>query len=217
MIGERFGYLIVEAVAEPVKNGRSTTAAWLCKCDCGNYTCVAARSLIRGSTKSCGCLRNRRAVETNTTHGMCTTKVYSAYRGMIQRCHNPASTNYHNYGARGITVCDRWRASFDNFLADMGGKPSDKHSIDRLDINQGYSPDNCRWATTREQSLNKRHNLKAHGVPLIDIAAENGLTYDLVKRRWHSGLRGADLISPVSRVTGKPLAAVRRREAEGAS
>ena len=106
-------------------------------------------------------------------HGMTKTPEYDAWDGMKQRCFNPNHKRYSYYGARGITVCDRWKNSFENFLADMGSKPTPKHSIDRVNNDGNYCPDNCRWATKTEQENNKRNNK-----PLITIGKE---TYTIVQ------------------------------------
>lgn len=129
---------------------------WLCKCDCGNESTVNIGSLKRGHTKSCGCYN----VSSRLIHGHCSKKTitseFRCWDAMKQRCINPNHKSYKDYGARGITVCDRWMNSFENFLNDMGLRPSNKHSIDRIDNNDSYYPENCRWYT--EQNKNTRAN-----------------------------------------------------------
>lgn len=130
----------------------------MCKCDCGQETHVMPGSLKSGGTVSCGCLK-REILKTNAmkpTHGMVGTHEYGCWSSMIRRCYEPKNIAFHNYGGRGIKVCDRWRESIENFIADMGMSPSPAHSIEREDVNGHYEPGNCRWATPRQQGRNKR-------------------------------------------------------------
>lgn len=123
-----------------------------CRCDCGAEKTVAGNTLRLGDARSCGCL----IVDTQTKHGMYGTPTYGSWSRMIARCTNPKSNRYKYYGGRDIKVCERWML-FVNFYADMGMRPSTKHSIDRIDNDGDYEPRNCRWATAKEQSANKRH------------------------------------------------------------
>ena len=121
-----------------------------------------------GLTKSCGCLNRDNIIARSTIHGAAkrglNTPEFTAWMGMINRCTNPGSTDFQNYGGRGIKVCDRWRNNFSAFLADLGQKPSGRHSLDRVDTNGNYEPENCRWATPSEQARNRRSNrLLTHG------------------------------------------------------
>lgn len=131
---------------------------YLCRCECGNEKIIRLNSLKSGNTVSCGCFHKQQASESNKTHGLTKTKTYRTWYSMKQRCFNINDTRYSDYGGRGITVCDRWKESFENFLEDMGKCPSRQHSIDRIDNDKGYYPENCRWATLKEQSRNKRVN-----------------------------------------------------------
>lgn len=155
LTGKTFGYLIVLEFVEVTKRYRYI---WKCLCKCGNITNVRSCSLISGHTKSCGCLHIEKSREVNKSHGKSKTVEYKTWTAIRARCSNPSIPDYQLYGARGIKVCERWNNSFENFFLDMGLKPSKKHSIDRIDVNGDYCPENCRWATEETQSRNKRNN-----------------------------------------------------------
>lgn len=157
--GQRFGRLVVVARA----GSRGDRAAWACRCDCGSETSVTGVNLRSGSTHSCGCLNRQRASERMTArltrHGHAPagkpSGTYNSWTTMRARCTRPSITHFKDYGGRGITVCDRWLNSFDNFLADMGERPPGL-TLERNDNDGNYELSNCRWATRSEQQLNRR-------------------------------------------------------------
>ena len=129
---------------------------WDCVCDCGNFFNCRLNTLRSGSVKSCGCLKLES--KPNLKHGLRKTPEYESWAHLKTRCLNKNSSDYYLYGGRGITICQEWENSFECFIKDMGGKPSKNMSIDRIDVNKGYEPSNCRWADNKTQSRNKRNN-----------------------------------------------------------
>lgn len=177
LTGKRFGRLMVQSKADSSKGGQTR---WVCLCDCGNSKTIVGMSLTRGATQSCGCIHRELLQAEKTTHGGHGTPEYATWKSMKDRCFNPGATSFPHYGARGITVCDRWRDSFANFLADMGKKPTPQHSIERNDVNGNYEPSNCRWATNMEQHRNTRanHFLEFRGESLTIIGWSERLGID---------------------------------------
>ncbi len=150
--GKRYGKLIVLSFAG-VSSYRN--ALWKVQCDCGKVRIVLGGHLHSGRTTSCGCARVR--IKHGATRAGRPTREYESWRHMKKRCFNRNNHKFKNYGGRGISVCERWRNSFNNFLEDMGTCPP-AHSIDRIDNNKDYMPGNCRWATGKEQNRNSRRN-----------------------------------------------------------
>lgn len=148
--GNRYGRLTVE------NPHHSNSDCWfyVCRCTCGRRTMVRSLNLVSGNTKSCGCLQKTNAIK----HGFSRTSEYTIWSLMKSRCFAKENNkNFSRYSGRGIGICRRWM-KFANFLADMGPRPSPKHSIDRIDNNGDYTPRNCRWATNQQQCRNKRNN-----------------------------------------------------------
>jgi hypothetical protein len=156
LLNKKFGKLTVIGISKIRRSGNHVY--FTCKCECGNNSNVRGTLLNRGKTIQCQDCANKSLHANNKTHGMFGTSTYHVWIGMKERCCNPQNCNYHNYGLRGITVCKKWKASFQEFLKDMGVKPYGL-SLERINNNKGYSPANCKWATTKEQSYNRRTNV----------------------------------------------------------
>ena len=186
LTGQRFGRLVVLHRAP----NRKKRVFWTCRCDCGKKKRILAQSLRQKRTVSCGCHRAEGARKRRKTHGATKTPEYATWRHILSRCNNPNTAYYDCYGGRGIAVCERW-TTFENFRSDMGPKPSEKHSIDRIDPDGDYSPDNCRWASPEVQQGNRRfcyrihHNGKVFSLAALarEVGAERGKLHSRIKAR----------------------------------
>lgn len=203
LLNKRFGRLIV-LEKSPLK-GKNTK--WLCKCDCGNRKLVTTGNLSTGHTQSCGCLRKEVATESNTTHGLSKSRFYQCWRDMLDRTHRKQNRAFGNYGGRGITVCNKWN-SFQGFKEDMYESylvHSEIHgekntTLDRIDYNGNYHFDNCRWATPKVQSTNKRSNkrfiIDGELLTAKEISEKFSLPYSTIIKRINRGWSGKQLILP---------------------
>lgn len=195
MVGWRFGRLTVIGFDGLDNRG---AALWRCRCDCGTERTIRGGRLRSGTSKSCGCLRK----ELMTTHGGTNTRLYNIWEAMRGRCNNPNNKCYKDYGGRGITVCDEWKSDFTAFRdwALQHGYQDDL-SIDRIDNDKGYTPENCRWATAEQQSNNRRNNIVAEidgqKKTIGQWAHFAGIPGYMLYDRWNKGIRGHDLIRPV--------------------
>ena len=206
VVGQSVSYW---TLVDELPRNASKRRVFLCRCICGTERVLTAIFLLSGRTKSCGCQRIRITAEAHRkprTHGEISrlgrSPEYESWSQMKQRCYNPLNHGYARYGARGITVCERWRDSFENFLADMGRKPGRDYTIDRIDNSKGYSPDNCRWATKKQQSRNISTNR---------MLTANGVTRSLAEWSEVTGIHHATLCKRLSmgwapeEVVGKPV------------
>ena len=202
--GTRSGMLTVinECLYPVVTPKGQKIAVYFCQCECGNATIVHKAHLVSGHTQSCGCLH----LTAITKHGKCRSRSYIAWQHMIDRCKNPKAKDYSGYGRRGITVCQRWE-SYENFLADMG-EPPNGLSLERVNNNQGYFPENCRWATRKEQQSNRRVSvlIEYDGLTLTlsEWARRANLSRSSIKRRLEKGWTIEDaLLTPPANVWAK--------------
>lgn len=210
LTGKQFARLTVLRIVGKSVRG---DVLWLCRCECGGEVVGRSGDLNSGNTRSCGCLKRERFLRDcrQTKHGKWKTPEWGVWSGIQARCHNPEHPGYANYGGRGILVCRGWRDSFENFLADMGERPSAKHSVDRIDNERGYdcghcedckgrnAEANCRWATPKEQASNRRSTRRitfnGETMTLTDWATRVGISTPLLHHRLKSGWSVEDALS----------------------
>ena len=176
-------------VLERAENNERGQARWLCKCECGNMATVDSYYLRTGHTKSCGCIRRE---SKNKTHGKSHTKLYNVWSTMKRRCYSPGNTKYKNYGARGIQICDEWRNDFVAFYEwAINSGYKEGLTIDRVDVDEGYRPGNCKWATLLEQAQNKTNStpitFRGKTMSVSMWARETGIKRETIKQRIANG------------------------------
>lgn len=184
-LGQKFGRLTVIGFVH-----KRNKWYWKCRCECGNEIVVQGCMARNGHTISCGCYQKERASEASTTHGMTNTRLYRIYNAVKNRCYNADQPNYANYGGRGIKMCDDWLHDFSRFHEwAVSSGYQDGLTIERIDYNKDYCPENCRWATRAEQSRNTRRNRfythNGRTQVLTDWCAELGLNFHTVENKIH--------------------------------
>jgi hypothetical protein len=192
-IGKKFNRLLILKEGSSIKYGKTTMRKVFCQCDCGNVKEIDLNSIKRGKSTSCGCYNKENAKKSSTKHGlaMLSTGIrhpdYAIWTKLKSRCLNPNDKSYKHYGGRGIKVCERWLHSFENFINDLGWRPNKKYSLERIDYNKDYCPENCKWILKSEQTKNCRrvkliaYNGKEHC--LTDLCKLLGLVYSTMRHR----------------------------------
>ena len=201
LLGQRFGSLTVIAETSKRVSGQ---VVWLCKCDCGNESLVKMGHLIDGTTKSCGCKQRTACI----THGKTYTRIYHIWCTMKARCYRESCIKYSKYGGRGIVMCEEWRNDFSEFYNwSMEHGYNDSLSIDRIDNNKGYYPDNCRWATASEQanntSTNRRFVFEGKDQTVAEIARSKCIKPSRIYKRLRRGQSIEDAVASIIGSTGR--------------
>lgn len=195
--GKRFGRILVLKYV-----GKSK---WLCRCDCGNEKIIRRDALIQGRTKSCGCFQKEIAAkqvrQRSLKHGDFGTKLYGIWAGMKRRCYNPRTKYYKDYGGRGITVCDEWKNDYSKFKEwALANGYQEGLSIERVDVNKGYSPDNCKFITINEQNSNKRISIRLQyqgkEYSIKELSKLTGIKERTIRDRYERGLPIEEILNP---------------------
>jgi len=202
LTGQKFGCLTVVERAE-TKNKR---AFWKCRCDCGNEPIVQAGHLVSGHTQSCGCLKNKKSMERRLTHGMARTHLYQVWNGIKNRCFNTKVKSYSSYGGRGITIYPEWKDNFQAFydyVSKLEHFGEEGYSLDRINNDGNYEPNNLRWADRQEQCRNRRTNIivEYNGVmmTLVEASELSGISYATLRRRYNVGDTRENFFRPVKK------------------
>ena len=209
--GKRFGRpVVINRATDNISKSGYKTAMWNCVCDCGNTKIIRGKSLTAGVTKSCGCYAKELKSKANKKHGENGTRLYAIWDSMRQRCYNKKHHAYHNYGGRGISVCEEWddysnfkswaiKNGYDNYA------PRGKYTLDRVNVNEGYSPNNCRWVDMKIQSNNKRNtitvNFQGSSHTLKEWAAITGIKYETLWARYHRGKSPEEILKQTNSQT----------------
>lgn len=188
LTGKKVGLITV------IRRSSNSHRHWFCKCSCGTTKNIYYVHLARDRIKSCGCLQRKVASQTakitSRKHGMRRTPTYNSWQGMKSRCYRTTDPDFYRYGARGIKVCDHWKDSFENFYKDMGDRPAGK-SLDRIDNDSNYKPENCRWSTCKEQQNNRSSNAiytyKGRSQNIRAWATEYNIKYGTLQSRLFMG------------------------------
>ena len=187
LTGLKFGRLLVVSRSE----NAGAYVAWNCSCDCGNSCIVRGISLRRGQTKSCGCLKSDATAERNklaVKHGETKTRLYRIWSGLKDRCLNKASRDFQNYGGRGVSICEAWTKDFIAFRSwAMQSGYTAGLTIERIDVNGGYCPQNCTWIPAKKQAANRRCNVFYNGVCLAEWSRRTGNSYYAIAKRVSAG------------------------------
>ena len=210
MVNQKFGRLTVLHRVENKIYKNSQRSQWLCECSCENKTQIKVTrdSLKSGNTKSCSCLQTEiqkeRAIDRNTTHGYGNSRIYKTLKNMKRRCYNPKCEAYENYGKRGIKVCDEWLSSVESFYNwAISNGYDDNLTIERIDVNGNYSPENCCWIPQSKQNLNRRNsiNITIDNITknLVDWAKEFNINQNTIKGRYQQGVPIEDLFKPIDK------------------
>jgi hypothetical protein len=198
-IGSSFGRLVVIKKGDTHRFPSGKTASkWICKCSCGNEISVMWSHLTSGHTQSCGCFREEARKTISRTHGMAKTPEYNIWCAMRARVGNPNNRHFKHYGGRGIKVCEEWDKSFEKFFSDMGPRPTSRHTIERINTNGDYEPQNTKWDTYKNQQRNRRNNhiIEVDGVSkcLTEWADISGINWSTIRKRIVLGWEPKDAV-----------------------